>query len=129
MDNNEFRHWSVKAAEWGVDYRTGLRDRPVRPDVKPGSIFGAVAANAPEQAEPMADIFADFEATIVPGMTHWQHPRFFAYFPGQRCARVGGGGIFGQRHGCPVHALANLAGGDRAREPRGGLDAPCAWPA
>ncbi|AWC23968.1 hypothetical protein CO731_03441 [Aminobacter sp. MSH1] len=81
MDNNEFRHWSVKAAEWGVDYRTGLRDRPVRPDVKPGSIFGAVAASAPEQAEPMEDIFADFEATIVPGMTHWQHPRFFAYFP------------------------------------------------
>ncbi|GAA4113957.1 pyridoxal phosphate-dependent decarboxylase family protein [Aminobacter aganoensis] len=81
MESNEFRHWSVKAAEWGVDYRAGLRDRPVRPDVEPGSIFGAVAVSPPEQAEPMEAIFADFEATIVPGMTHWQHPRFFAYFP------------------------------------------------
>ncbi len=81
MDSNEFRHWSVKAAEWGVDYRSGLRDRPVRPDVEPGSILAALAASPPEEAEPMEDIFADFEATIVPGMTNWQHPRFFAYFP------------------------------------------------
>lgn len=81
MDSNEFRHWSVKAAEWGVDYRTGLRDRPVRPDIEPGSTLAALAASPPEEAEPMEDIFADFEATIVPGMTNWQHPRFFAYFP------------------------------------------------
>lgn len=81
MDSNEFRHWSVKAAEWGVDYRAGLRDRPVRPDIEPGKILGAIAASPPEEAEPMEAIFADFEATIVPGMTHWQHPRFFAYFP------------------------------------------------
>ncbi|PWK69704.1 aspartate aminotransferase family protein [Aminobacter sp. AP02] len=81
MDSNEFRHWSVKAAEWGVDYRAGLRDRPVRPKVEPGQVLNAIAASPPEAAEPMEAIFADFEATIVPGMTHWQHPRFFAYFP------------------------------------------------
>lgn len=81
MDSNEFRHWSMRAAEWGVDYRAGLRDRPVRPDIEPGTILSAIAASPPEEAEPMENIFADFEATIVPGMTHWQHPRFFAYFP------------------------------------------------
>jgi aromatic-L-amino-acid decarboxylase len=81
MDNDAFRHWSLKAAEWGVDYRDGLRDRPVRPKVEPGQVLNSIAASPPEAAEPMEAIFADFEAKIVPGMTHWQHPRFFAYFP------------------------------------------------
>ncbi|MBN9252008.1 MAG: aspartate aminotransferase family protein, partial [Mesorhizobium sp.] len=81
MDGNEFRDWSLRAAEWGADYRETLRDRPVRPSTKPGEIFRAIEASPPEDGEPMEKIFADFEATIVPGMTHWQHPRFFAYFP------------------------------------------------
>ena len=81
MDGNEFRDWSLRAAEWGADYRETLRDRPVRPSIEPGEIFRAIEASPPEDGEPMEKIFADFEATIVPGMTHWQHPRFFAYFP------------------------------------------------
>ncbi|MBX9745285.1 MAG: hypothetical protein K2X34_00190 [Hyphomonadaceae bacterium] len=76
----DFREWAVRAAEWGVAYRAGLRDLPVRPDVKPGEIAAKVAPSPPEQAHAFADIFADFERIIVPGMTHWQHPRFFAYF-------------------------------------------------
>lgn len=78
---NDFRRWSLKAAEWGADYRATLRDRPVRAQSQPGEIAGKIAPSPPEQAEPMEAIFADFEETIVPGMTHWQHPRFFAYFP------------------------------------------------
>jgi aromatic-L-amino-acid/L-tryptophan decarboxylase len=81
MNENEFRTWARKAADWGVDYRASLNERPVRANVKPGEIFNAVPAAPPEAAEPMDAIFADFESTIVPGMTHWQHPRFFAYFP------------------------------------------------
>ncbi|WP_378951171.1 pyridoxal phosphate-dependent decarboxylase family protein [Mesorhizobium sp. ANAO-SY3R2] len=81
MNSNEFRDWSHRAADWGADYRAGLRNRPVRPDVEPGKTFRAIAECPPEQAEAMDAIFADFEAKIVPGMTHWQHPRFFAYFP------------------------------------------------
>jgi aromatic-L-amino-acid decarboxylase len=81
MDEDAFRHWSVKAAEWGADYRAGLRDRPVRAQTAPGEIAAAIAPSPPEAAEPMEAIFADFETTILPGMTHWQHPRFFAYFP------------------------------------------------
>ncbi|AMS42635.1 pyridoxal phosphate-dependent decarboxylase family protein [Aminobacter aminovorans] len=81
MHSEAFRHWSQKAAEWGADYRDGLRDLPVRPRLEPGQVLNTIAASPPEAAEPMDEIFADFEAKIVPGMTHWQHPRFFAYFP------------------------------------------------
>lgn len=81
MNDNKFRDWSQRAAEWGADYRRNLRDLPVRAQTKPGAIFNAVPSDAPEAAEPMADIFADFEKIILPGITHWQHPRFFAYFP------------------------------------------------
>jgi aromatic-L-amino-acid decarboxylase len=81
MNNNEFRDWSHKAADWGADYRASLRDRPVRAQTKPGAIFNAVPVAAPEYPEAMDAIFADFEKLILPGMTHWQHPRFFAYFP------------------------------------------------
>jgi aromatic-L-amino-acid decarboxylase len=81
MDNDEFRHWSRRAADWGVDYRANLRERPVRPQLNPGAIFRSVEEAPPETPEPMERIFADFEAKILPGMTHWQHPRFFAYFP------------------------------------------------
>ena len=79
--SQDFRKWSLKAAEWGADYRASLRDRPVRARTQPGEIAGKIASSPPEQAEPMEAIFADFEQAIVPGMTHWQHPRFFAYFP------------------------------------------------
>jgi aromatic-L-amino-acid decarboxylase len=81
MDNHEFRRWSDRAAQWGADYRASLRDRPVRARTAPGEIAARIAEAAPEQPEPMEAIFADFEDIILPGMTHWQHPRFFAYFP------------------------------------------------
>ncbi len=81
MDNGDFRDWSRRAADWGVDYREGLREQPVRARTQPGEIAARIAPNPPEAPEPMETIFADFERDIVPGMTHWQHPRFFAYFP------------------------------------------------
>ncbi|MFG1350607.1 pyridoxal phosphate-dependent decarboxylase family protein [Xanthobacter autotrophicus] len=81
MKGEAFRHWALVAANWAADYRSGLRDRPVRAGTKPGEIAAQLPRSAPEEAEPMADIFADFERILVPGMTHWQHPRFFAYFP------------------------------------------------
>lgn len=81
MDNEEFRFWSVRAAEWGADYRASLRERPVRAQTAPGAVAARIAEAAPEQPEAMETIFADFEAIVPPGMTHWQHPRFFAYFP------------------------------------------------
>jgi aromatic-L-amino-acid decarboxylase len=81
VDAEEFRRWSVIAAEWGAAYRASLRERPVRAQTAPGEIAARISPHPPEAAEPMESIFADFEETIVPGLTHWQHPRFFAYFP------------------------------------------------
>ncbi len=77
----DWRAWTVKAAEWGMDYRARLRDLPVRPPVQPGEIAAKIAPSPPETPEPFEKVFADFERDIAPGMTHWQHPRFFAYFP------------------------------------------------
>ncbi|MEZ5811220.1 MAG: pyridoxal-dependent decarboxylase [Rhizobiaceae bacterium] len=81
MDENDFRRWSRRAADWGVDYRKSVAERPVRARTAPGDIAGLIGEGPPEAAEPMERIFADFEAIIPGGMTHWQHPRFFAYFP------------------------------------------------
>lgn len=81
MNHEDLRHWSKRAADWAADYHAGLRDRPVRPKVEPGSIAAALPAAAPETPEPIERIFADFERLVPDAMTHWQHPRFFAYFP------------------------------------------------
>ncbi|MFK7962513.1 MAG: aspartate aminotransferase family protein [Burkholderiaceae bacterium] len=81
MKTSEFRQWLHRAADWTVDYRTGLREKPVRASSQPGDILARLPGQPPEDAEPFEQIFQDFEQVIEPGMTHWQHPRFFAYFP------------------------------------------------
>ena len=81
MNHDDLRHWSKVAADWAHDYHGGLRDRPVRAPLIPGAISSQLPAQAPEAAEPVETIFADFATIIRPGITHWQHPRFFAYFP------------------------------------------------
>jgi aromatic-L-amino-acid/L-tryptophan decarboxylase len=81
MTPEEFEHWSRKAADWGAAYRASLPDRPVRARTAPGEIYYQIAAAPPETGEGMEAILADFERVILPGITHWQHPRFFAYFP------------------------------------------------
>ncbi len=81
MNHDDLNHWSKRAADWAHAYHNGLRDRPVRPDVSPGEIAAKLPAAAPEAPEPPEALFGDFEALVPDAMTHWQHPRFFAYFP------------------------------------------------
>ncbi|MEK1932815.1 MAG: pyridoxal-dependent decarboxylase [Pararhizobium sp.] len=81
MNGIDFAEWSRKAADWGAAYRASLRDRPVRAQTVPGEIAAQLPLHPPQTGEDMEAIFADFENIILPGMTHWQHPRFFAYFP------------------------------------------------
>lgn len=76
----DFRAWSHRASDWAADYRETLEKQPVRPVVQPGSVADQIADSPPEIGEAMEAIFADFEEIIPAGMTHWQHPRFFAYF-------------------------------------------------
>ncbi|PID62244.1 MAG: aspartate aminotransferase family protein [Gammaproteobacteria bacterium] len=81
MRKEDFGKWSHRAAEWAADYHAGIGERPVRAQVQPGEIAARIAEAPPAAAEPMETIFADFVDIIPDGMTHWQHPRFFAYFP------------------------------------------------
>lgn len=81
MNHDELAHWSKHAADWARDYHKSLRDRPVRAQVSPGAVADALPPVAPEAAEPIEDIWADFERLVPEAMTHWQHPRFMAYFP------------------------------------------------
>ena len=81
MRIEDIREWGATIADWSVRYLTNVRDRPVRSPQAPGVTFKALPAAPPEKAEDFAAIFADFEKIIVPGLTHWQHPRHFAYFP------------------------------------------------
>ncbi len=80
MDKADFRQWSHRASDWSADYLDTLSERPVRAQVKPGDIGRMIETAPPEDAHDMETIFADFERIIPGGMTHWQHPRFFAYF-------------------------------------------------
>ncbi|MBY6118445.1 pyridoxal phosphate-dependent decarboxylase family protein [Mameliella alba] len=81
MDWDEFAAWGAKAAEFGAEYHKGVRERPVRPAVAPGSFADRLAPVPPEAGEEMGAIWEDFERIVPEGLTHWQHPRFFAYFP------------------------------------------------
>ena len=81
MNHDDLRDWSKRAADWAHDYHAGLRDRPVRAPLIPGAISAQLPPEPPELPEPMEVIWADFDRIVPPGMTHWQHPRFFAYFP------------------------------------------------
>jgi aromatic-L-amino-acid decarboxylase len=78
---DEFRRHAHAFVDWMADYYAKVEDYPVRAQVEPGEIAGRLPAAAPEASEPIEAIFEDFEEIILPGMTHWQHPSFFAYFP------------------------------------------------
>ena len=81
MDPEEYRKHGHQLVDWIADYLENTREYPVRAQVRPGEIAAQIPAAAPEHGEPFEAIFEDFKSRIMPGMTHWQHPRFFAYFP------------------------------------------------
>ena len=81
MNWDEFSHWGEKITHWATDYHKNIRDLPVRAQTGPGDIAAQLAPAPPENGEAMEVIMADFERIVMPGITHWQHPRFFAYFP------------------------------------------------
>ncbi|MGB7244208.1 MAG: pyridoxal-dependent decarboxylase [Sulfitobacter sp.] len=81
MDWDEYADWGKKISDWGASYHKTLRDRPVRAQTAAGDIAAQLPVAPPDKAESMDTIMSDFESIVMPGMTHWQHPRFFAYFP------------------------------------------------
>lgn len=77
----EFRREGHRVIDWIADYWESLDDLPVRSQVAPGDVAAALPAAASESPEPFGDLLADIDRVVVPGLTHWQHPRYFAYFP------------------------------------------------
>ena len=81
MTPDEFRAHAHRLVDWMADYMAEVERYPVRAQTRPGEVASALPPAPPETGEPMETVFADFERIAMPGMTHWQHPRFFAYFP------------------------------------------------
>lgn len=81
MDKEQFRLWAHRIADWMADYYDSVENYPVKSKVKPGEIMDSLPENPPLVPENMELIFEDFVKKILPGMTHWQSPNFYAYFP------------------------------------------------
>jgi aromatic-L-amino-acid/L-tryptophan decarboxylase len=81
MTPEEFRIAGHRLIDWIADYRAGLPDRPVMARTDPGEVREALPGDPPEHPEGFEAIVRDLDAILVPGLTHWQHPRFFGYFP------------------------------------------------
>jgi len=81
MTNEEFRIHAHQLVDWMADYLGSVGEYPVKPAIHPGDIKNQLPLHAPESGETFDKIFSDFKDVIVPGMTHWQHPQFYAYFP------------------------------------------------
>jgi len=82
MDLKEFRANAHRLADWMADYLETLEQRRVSPETRPGDVRRALPPTPPAGAEGFDQVMADFERVVLPGMTHWDHPNFYAYFPG-----------------------------------------------
>ena len=81
MDSEAFQRYGQRVLEWVTKYLQNPEQYPVLPSVAPGDIRDAFPTSAPDSGESFDTILDDFERIIVPGLTHWNHPGFMAYFP------------------------------------------------
>lgn len=81
MTPEEFRREGHRLIDWIADYRAGVAARPVRAKVTPGEVKAKLPAAPPARGEDFAAIYRDLDEIVLPGLTHWQHPAFFGYFP------------------------------------------------
>ena len=75
-----FRDDGHRAVDWAADYLERVAELPVLAQVKPGEIRARLPQSPPEEPEPFEAVLRDLDEILLPGVTHWQHPRFFAYF-------------------------------------------------
>jgi aromatic-L-amino-acid decarboxylase len=92
MTQEEFRRHGHAMVDWIIDYYSRVESLPVLSQVEPGQIRASLPAQPPLKSEPFADMLRDVEKLILPGITHWQSPNFFAYFP----TAVSGPSILGE---------------------------------
>lgn len=80
MNLEDFKKNGHELVDWMYNYFKDIETYPVKSSVNPGEIKSRISLNPPDQGEDFNDIMQDFNSTIIPGITHWQHPSFFAYF-------------------------------------------------
>ena len=81
MTPEQFRRYGRDVVDWIADYYERLESYPVLSTVRPGDIRASLPDAPPEHGEPFEAVLRDLDAVLMPGITHWQHPSFFAYFP------------------------------------------------
>ena len=81
MTPEQFRQHGHEVVDWIADYWTRIGSLPVRSQVSPGEVRASLPTAAPERGEPFSAVLADLDRVVLPGVTHWQHPGFFGYFP------------------------------------------------
>ncbi len=91
MTPEEFRRYGRQVVDWIADYWQRAESLPVRSRASAGELRKALPAHPPERPEPFEALLADLDRVVLPGITHWQHPRFFGYFP----ANVSGPAVLG----------------------------------
>ena len=82
MTPDEFRRLGHRVIDWIADYRETIESRPVAPPTSPGEVRKALPVSPPELGESFDGMFHDLDQFLAPNLVHWQHPRFFGYFPG-----------------------------------------------
>jgi aromatic-L-amino-acid decarboxylase len=92
MDKEAFRRFGHELIDWIADYFDRIEELPVLAAIEPGSLKAQLPSAPPQQGEPMETIIGDIDRLIVPALTHWSHPSFFAYF----ATSTSGPGIFGE---------------------------------
>ena len=81
MTPEEFRRYGRQVVDWIADYYERIETYPVLSQVSPGEIAAALPPSPPTDGQPFEEVLRDLDAVLLPGITHWQHPSFFAYFP------------------------------------------------
>jgi len=81
MTPDEFRRYGHELIDWIADYREGVAARPVMSRTAPGDVKAQLPKTPPSSPEPFSALLGDLDAIVMPGLSHWQHPHFFGYFP------------------------------------------------
>ena len=128
MSPEEFRRYGHRLVDWLADYHGGLAKRPVMAKTRPGEIRDALPAAPPNDPEDFGAMIADLDRVVLPGLSLWQHPRFFGYFPANALPAGILADLVSHRPWRDRALVAVEPGGDRGR--RGGhrLAAPDARP-
>lgn len=104
LSPDTFRRYGHEVVDWIADYLDGVDRLPVYPNVKPGEIRDALPDSPPAEPEPLDTILRDFREVLLPGITHWNHPRFHAYFS----ITASGPGILGEMLSAALNVNAML---------------------